>query len=379
MRSLVLSSLLACLVASCSSPSARDDAGSDDAGRDDVGSDDAGSDDAGSDDAGRNHAGSDAGPPDAGNGSDGGEPDGGGEENPDAGTVPEDAGTDETDAGTSDELPTCPVFTNGSTTGLLLDLRVREASGVLGGRRNPGILWVHNDSGGNPEIFAITEAGQARGKFTLDGADFKDWEDIAAGPGPESGQNYLYLGDIGDNGTSRSTIKVYRVAEPQAGTATTAKTLQGVERFTFEYPDHAHNAETLLVDPRTGDLFVVVKASDGVTPVFRAAAPLQADQTTTLEQVALLQFDGPDSDSRLTTAGDISPSGDEIAIRTYHTAFVWRRLPGASVADALTTEPCPIPLADEGQGEALGYRADGTGYFTLGEGQLVGLHFYERP
>ena len=26
-----------------------------------------------------------------------------------------------------------------------------------------------------------------------------DWEDIAAGPGPEPGQHYLYVGDIGDN------------------------------------------------------------------------------------------------------------------------------------------------------------------------------------
>ncbi|EUA85714.1 PE-PGRS family domain protein [Mycobacterium ulcerans str. Harvey] len=28
------------------------------------------------------------------------------------------------------------------------------------------------------------------------------------------GQSYLYLGDIGDNGLSRSAIAVYRVPEP---------------------------------------------------------------------------------------------------------------------------------------------------------------------
>ena len=79
-----------------------------------------------------------------------------------------------------------------------------------------------------------------------------------------------------------------------------------------------------------------------------------------------------------TTGGDISPAGDLIAIRTYSAAFAWRRVAGATIADALATPPCPIPLAKEGQGEALGFASDGGGYFTLSEGKFVPLSFYAR-
>jgi len=37
---------------------------------------------------------------------------------------------------------------------------------------------------------------------------------MAAGPGPERGKSYLYLGDIGDNNEARAEIVVYRVPEP---------------------------------------------------------------------------------------------------------------------------------------------------------------------
>lgn len=283
-----------------------------------------------------------------------------------------------TDAGASSAVPPCPQFLEGTTTGFVLDLRVREASGAVASRRDADVLWVHNDSGSDPEIFALTTSGQARGKFILGGAEANDWEDIASGPGPVEGQSYLYLGDIGDNGESRATIDVYRVPEPAAGQALTVETLTDVERFSLAYPDRPHNAETLLVDPRSGDVFVVVKTSDTTSPVFRAAAPIDGTGTTVLEQVATLRFDDLNLSARLTTGGDISPAGDEIAIRTYRHAFIWRRAAGASVAEALATEPCPIPLMDEVQGEALGFAADGSGYFTLSEGQAVGLHAHMR-
>jgi hypothetical protein len=74
----------------------------------------------------------------------------------------------------------------------------------------------------------------------------------------------------------------------------------------------------------------------------------------------------------------ISPSGRAIAIRTYNRAFLWRRAPGQSVAAALAGKPCPIPLAVEGQGEALGFASDERGYFTLSEGRAVPISYYAR-
>lgn len=173
---------------------------------------------------------------------------------------------------------------------------------------------------------------------------------------------------------------MYRVAEPVVGDGSVwPVTLDGVERFEFAYPDRAHNAETLLVDPVTGDVFVVVKSGDGESPVFVARAPLDSSRTTTLAQVASLRFGvEPLLGDTTTTAGEISAAGDAIAIRTYDHAYLWRRVAGATIAEALLTPPCPIPLRDEGQGEALGFAVDGSGYFSLSEGSAVRLNFYAR-
>lgn len=285
------------------------------------------------------------------------------------------------DAAGSDALPACPSFAAPVTHGTVMHSSVIETSGVVASRKNPGLLWVHNDSGDGPQVFGISETGQALATCTLAGISATDWEDIAAGPGPAAGESYLYLGDIGDNTASRSGVQLYRVVEPllEAGAGVVTLSLDGVERFDLVYPDGAHNAETLLVDPRSGDVYIVTKASSGLSQVFCAAAPLASGSATTVEQVAALTFGAePLPGNTTTTGGDITAAGDAIAIRTYSSAFLWRRAEGASVADALATAPCPIPLAVENQGEALGFAADDSGYYTLSEGAQVELHFCAR-
>lgn len=334
--------------------------------------------------AGRQDAGPrDATPDDA--GANGMEPDDaaladGGSGDADAGGVisPPDGGPVQDDAGPTALRP-CPTYASGAVTGFVLHLSVREASGVVESRRNPGVLWLHNDSGGNPELFAVSTSGRALGTFVLDGAGTRDWEDIAVGPGPQADTSYLYVADIGDNGTSRANVQVYRVAEPVVadGTLPAFERLSGVETFVLAYPDGAHNAETFLVDPLSGDAYIVVKAGSGQSPVFRARAPLTAGTTLVMEPVTSLHFGAPPlAGDTTTTGGDISPSGDAIAIRTYDSAYLWRRPAGMSIDEALAGAPCAIPLRDETQGEALGFAADGAGYYTVSEGGFQRLWFF---
>jgi hypothetical protein len=275
-------------------------------------------------------------------------------------------------------FPSCPTFADAVTRGRTPLGTVTEASGLVESRLTPGVLWLHNDSGDSARVFAVDPAALvARATYTFPGVTARDWEDIAIGPGPVDGAPYLYLGDIGDNGESRSGIQVYRVREPATPSGTGS--FSAIDRFDLVYPDRPHNAETLLVDPRTGDLYVVVKDGSGVSPVFRAAAPLATGVTITLEQVAELRFgEGMLPGDTTTTGGDISPSGDEILIRTYDSAYLWRRAAGASVAEALATEPCRVPLATEGQGEAIGFATDEGGYFSTSEGSFVAISFYAR-
>jgi hypothetical protein len=285
------------------------------------------------------------------------------------------------DAAEPPPLPPCPAFDPHRVTGNLADPAIVEASGLAQSWRNADVLWTHNDSGDTSRVFALTTAGEALGVYELEGGRPSDWEDMAVGPGPEPGASYLYMGDVGDNAMRRANIRVRRVAEPEVvrGDAPFSLRLGGVESFTLVYPDGAHNCETLLVDPLSGDVYVVVKSNDGVSPVYRAAAPLSAEGDIRLERVANLTFgQAPLRGNTLTTGGTISPAGDAILVRTYGSAFLWRRAPGATVGAALATEPCPLPLAPERQGEAIGYAADGSGYFTVSEGASAPLHFYRR-
>ena len=90
-------------------------------------------------------------------------------------------------------------FGPGRRAGIVRSELIREASGIVASRRNPGVLWVHNDSGDMARVFAITASGEFLGVCNIAGATARDWEDIAIGPGPDPDQHYLYLGDIGDN------------------------------------------------------------------------------------------------------------------------------------------------------------------------------------
>lgn len=276
--------------------------------------------------------------------------------------------------------PSCPSFSDGEVVGMIPMTDLAEVSGIAASHRNPGVLWVHNDAGAGPRIHAIARTGAVVAVYDLGDAVATDWEDIAVGPGP-AGASAIYVGDIGDNSEARASIDVYRVAEPdvKTGSPTTPTTLSGVERFTLVYPDHAHNSETLLVDPRSGDVYVVVKKADGVSPVFRAAAPLAAGAMITLEQVSVLRFGVAQlPGNAATTGGSISPAGDEILIRTYDSAFLFRRAQGMSVAEALAAPPCPIPLEREAQGEAIGFALDGSGYYSASEGSSQPIYFYTR-
>jgi hypothetical protein len=246
-----------------------------------------------------------------------------------------------------------------------------EASGIATSRRQPGLLWAHNDSGGEPEVFAIGEDGGDRGRWSLPGAEAIDWEDMARGPG-EGGADVLYLGDIGDNGAQRADVTVYRAAEPEVPPGAAGGALDGVEALTLTYADGAQDAEALLADPVTGDLFIVTKVLAGPAGVYRIPAGSEPGATTTMEREG-------DVAGNLVTGGDISPDGSVIGLRTYLSVLLWDRAPDQTVPEALAGQPCTAPAAIERQGEALAMAADGRGYVTVSEGAGPSINVFRVP
>jgi autotransporter-associated beta strand protein len=266
-------------------------------------------------------------------------------------------------------------FSSGITTGTLQNGSIGEASGIVASRLNTNVLWTHNDSGNSAQLFAMTSAGASLGTYTLSGTSNVDWEDIATGPGPTAGTNYLYVGDIGDNLALRSSVSVYRVAEPTVSDTQSAVTtsVSGTAKLTLAYPNGPHDAESLFVDPLTKDLYIVSKR-DAQKFVYRAAYPQATSGTTTMQLVATL------NNSNWITAADISVDGSRIIMRAgaTDTGLMYTRPAGGTVADAFGTTPVAIPLLAENQGEAIGFDPFGRGYYTTSESAAAPIHYFDR-
>ncbi len=197
--------------------------------------------------------------------------------------------------------------------------------------------------------------------------------------------SYLYVGDIGDNSASRTSVQVYRVPEPLVNPASplsTPATLSDVVTIDLKYPDGPHDAEGLFVDPTTRDVFVVTKdLVGGVAGVYRAPAPVAG--TSTMSKVATV----PLGTGEGVTAADITPAGDVIALRTYLGVFLFPRASGTTVAQAFSQSSCTgaaPPFGNswpfgEPQGEALGFTRDGRGYLTVSEGVHATMHRFLAP
>lgn len=267
----------------------------------------------------------------------------------------------------------CPLFGSAQKQGEVTDPGLNEISGLAITIAAPNTIWVHNDSGDAPRLYALSTSGTLLATFLLKGAQARDWEDMDQGPGPAPGKNYFYMGDIGDNNRQRTAIQIYRILEPSVPSIPNTTPIEvSAEVFTLTYPEGvARNAEALLVDPWSGDLLVISKDT-GAAEVFLKSAPHVANSTTELKAVGTVSI-GP-----LVTAGTVSHDGKFVLLKTYSELRIWPRLPGTALHEAFANTPCKAPYITEPQGEAVGF-LPGGGYLTISEkvGALApGLYLY---
>ena len=266
----------------------------------------------------------------------------------------------------------------------LQDPRITESSG-LASSSTPGIVFTHNDSGDEPRFFAVDDQGRTRTTYTLPIPQARDWEDMARGP-DEQGRSSLWFGDIGDNNATRDLgLLVHRIPEPEPTSRETVTT-EPPASFRLRYPDGPGDAEALLVHPRTGRLYVVTKPLAGPAKVYAAPEALDPDAPNELALVAEVDLEptgtegGPGIGALaqlLVTAGDISPDGRHVALRTYTDVYEWP-LQGDDVAAAFDQRPTVTPLPPTRQGEGLAYTGDGTAVLVSTEGAAAPVHRLTR-
>jgi hypothetical protein len=222
------------------------------------------------------------------------------------------------------------------------DPRITESSGLAVSARHDSVVYTHNDSGDRPVLYAVGPDGGTRAVLTLRGTSARDWEALAPGR-----DGTLWVGDIGDNRGSWNEIRVYKVDEPRVLRSADV----GWTRYRLRYEDGARNAEALLVDPRTGRLYVVSKQDKGAS-IYAAPLQLRSDGVNVLRRVA-----GAPAE---VTDGAFLPDGSRLVLRGYFSAVVldrsWR-----------TVTSLTVPL--QPQGESLAATRDGTAVLVGSEGR----------
>lgn len=240
------------------------------------------------------------------------------------------------------------------------NLDVRESSGVAPSREFPSEYFTHNDSGDSARFFRFNLKGEVTAEFALTNAKALDWEDMATAK--LNGKNYVFLGDIGDNAEKRESIQIYRMLEPKISGK---KQIDTYETFMLKYPDGPQNCEAFMVHP-SGDFYLVTKVKQGSSRVYVLPAP-KAAKAYTLTHLGTVEVGTAVPFSQSITAGDISPDGRNIILRTYTSAFEFA-VP-KNPRKWWSSSPTRIEMPIQDQGEAICYALDGKSLIITSEGK----------
>lgn len=254
----------------------------------------------------------------------------------------------------------------------LTDKKLGEVSGLAASSNNPGLLWVHNDSGNDAEIYLVDENLKIRLSCKIPGVKNRDWEDIAVGPGPEAGKNYVYVADIGDNKAKHPFKYIYRFVEPVASDQSGEINITKFDTIVFRLEGERKDTESIMIHPVTKDLYVVSKREKPVY-LYELKYPYSVQDTLTAAKVTSLPL------TQIVSAG-ISTDGKEILMKNYDNIYYWN-IQNRPVKEALQEKPEILKYTPEPQGEAITFTRDGSGFYTLSEkvkGEKTFLYYYER-
>lgn len=229
------------------------------------------------------------------------------------------------------------------------DPRITESSGLAASRAHPGVYWTHNDSEDGPYVYAVdSRTGKTVATVTLQGVQPRDVEAISLGPGGQ-----LYVADIGDNlGGSWSEVWIYRFEEPAKLRDTTVTPT----RYTVQYADGPRDAESMMVHPKTGRVYIASKNDEKKGGVYAGPEELTTSGVNTFQRVGRTDM--------WATDGAFSPDGTRLLLRSYFGAEMYR----------WTAEGRPEPIGTvrvpmQRQGESVTFTPDGRTLMFGSEGE----------
>lgn len=271
-------------------------------------------------------------------------------------------------------------FSRGVEKGILNNSEINEASGIVPSYLYNNMFWVTNDSGDQTRLFLINDSAEHKLTVILNEINAFDTEDLSMGPGPIPGANYIYIADVGDNTTNRTSVKIYRVKEPITNLEETPIEIvidkSEIDIIEYQYPDGPRDCEAVMVDPSTGDIFIVTK-SDNPVNLYALPYPQSTSSVNTSVFLKTLPF-------FIITAGDISYNGREILIKNYAFVYHWVKGIDETYEDLFNRTPHQISYTTERQGESICFDLN-LNFYTVSEANnetapptMPPLIYYER-
>ena len=260
--------------------------------------------------------------------------------------------------------------------GQIDNIDITEASGLAFSREVPGRLYTHNDSGGDPIVYLLDEAGATRAEVRLPIARAIDWEDLAVGPcpAPWTARSCVFVADFGDNLEARVDVILYVFPEPPVDVVDGPITDHLAVRF--RYADGAHNAESLVVGP-DGRPAVLTKQDDQVATLH--SFPLGWHEAE--QPVGLVEGEGRNLTElgaflAVATAADLSSEGARLALRTYGSIVLFEDGTPLPLPELYAVEPDAFEGPPEPQGEAIAWHPTRPELWTVSEGLMPTLYRY---
>lgn len=269
----------------------------------------------------------------------------------------------------------CSRWAAAEVLGQLDTAMLPEASGI--DISTDGERLYHNNDGTEANFLVTGRDGGNSRRITVEAFNAVDVEDISVGPCGM--QACLFLADVGDNGSRRSSVQVAIIDEQREFPASVKPRAIVTARF----PDGPHNSEAVAVHP-SGDLFLVTKAGSGIgrtgpAKLYRlSAAQLAAGGMQIFElrgEIPVPPLIGRGIPARqVVTAMDIAPDGGRFLLLTYDFLLEIALdpagpLPGtAAWREGITHRVAPIQALI--QAEAIAYDADGRSVLYSSESVL---------
>ena len=251
-------------------------------------------------------------------------------------------------------------------TGVMVDSRITESSGLAVSMIETGRFWTHNDGGNEPLIFAIGSDGSRQGYVRLAAVENLDWEDLTAFM--LDGQSYLGIADVGDNGAVRKTLSILLIKEPENPRGQSVKPDRVLS---FRLEGGPRDIESAAFDVNDRAFYLLAKR--GYPPyLYRLPWPDEdahgLQTATRVGTVAAIPQPKPidqKTDPKgwryrsQPTAMDFSSDGRRAVVLTYRHAYLFQRRDQESWAAAMARAPQLIKLPALPQSEGIAFDPEG--------------------